>query len=146
MLRLNAPLHSPSISSLPKCRRRCRFQSHQLDCRQGILYWLLGSGAGKSTLLQVLAHELAPQQGNIELNGMDWLALRYAHAHRLSGATDWYFDQTLATNLRLGNADASDEQLCEVLGKVGLKDWARSQPLQLQTPAKNTVKPFRWTS
>jgi ATP-binding cassette subfamily C protein CydC len=83
----------------------------------------------------VLAHELAPQQGSIELNGMDWLALQNTPA--LTGYLGQQidiFDQTLATNLRLGNADASDEQLWQVLGKVGLKDWARSQPLQLQTP------------
>ena len=93
------------------------------------------SGAGKSTLLQVLAHELAPQQGSIELNGMDWLALPNTPA--LTGYLGQQidiFDQTLATNLRLGSADAGDEQLWQVLDSVGLKDWARNQPLQLQTP------------
>ena len=112
------------------------FKAISLTATQGIPVLITGrSGAGKSTLLQVLAHELAPQQGSIELNGMDWLA-----SHDTPALTGYLgqqidiFDQTLATNLRLGNADASDEQLWQVLGKVGLKDWARSQPLQLQTP------------
>ena len=112
------------------------FKAISLTATQGIPVLITGrSGAGKSTLLQVLAHELAPQQGSIELNGMDWLALHNTPA--LTGYLGQQidiFDQTLATNLRLGNADASDEQLWQVLGKVGLKDWARSQPLQLQTP------------
>ena len=112
------------------------FKAISLTATQGIPVLITGrSGAGKSTLLQVLAHELAPQQGSIELNGMDWLALHDTPA--LTGYLGQQidiFDQTLATNLRLGNADASDEQLWQVLGKVGLKDWARSQPLQLQTP------------
>ena len=112
------------------------FKAISLTATQGIPVLITGrSGAGKSTLLQVLAHELAPQQGSIELNGMDWLALQNTPA--LTGYLGQQidiFDQTLATNLRLGNADASDEQLWQVLGKVGLKDWARSQPLQLQTP------------
>ena len=112
------------------------FKAISLTATQGIPVLITGrSGAGKSTLLQVLAHELAPQQGSIELNGMDWLALHNTPA--LTGYLGQQidiFDQTLATNLRLGNADASNEQLWQVLGKVGLKDWARSQPLQLQTP------------
>lgn len=112
------------------------FKAISLTATQGIPVLITGrSGAGKSTLLQVLAHELAPQQGSIELNGRDWLALHDTPA--LTGYLGQQidiFDQTLATNLRLGNADASDEQLWQVLGKVGLKDWARSQPLQLQTP------------
>lgn len=112
------------------------FKAISLTATQGIPVLITGrSGAGKSTLLQVLAHELAPQQGSIELNGMDWLALHNTPA--LTGYLGQQidiFDQTLATNLRLGRADASDEQLWQVLGKVGLKDWARSQPLQLQTP------------
>jgi len=112
------------------------FKAISLTATQGIPVLITGrSGAGKSTLLQVLAHELAPQQGSIELNGRDWLALPNTPA--LTGYLGQQidiFDQTLATNLRLGNADASDEQLWQVLGKVGLKDWARNQPLQLQTP------------
>lgn len=112
------------------------FKAISLTATQGIPVLITGrSGAGKSTLLQVLAHELAPQQGSIELSGMDWLALQNTPA--LTGYLGQQidiFDQTLATNLRLGNADASDEQLWQVLGKVGLKDWARNQPLQLQTP------------
>lgn len=112
------------------------FKAISLTATQGIPVLITGrSGVGKSTLLQVLAHELAAQQGSIELNGMDWLALQNKPA--LTGYLGQQidiFDQTLATNLRLGSADASDEQLWQVLGKVGLKDWARSQPLQLQTP------------
>ena len=135
--RLNAPL-TLTINQLAAKMPQAivGFKAISLTAAQGIPVLITGrSGAGKSTLLQVLAHELAPQQGSIELNGMDWLALQNTPA--LTGYLGQQidiFDQTLATNLRLGNADASDEQLWQVLSKVGLKDWARSQPLQLQTP------------
>lgn len=135
--RLNAPL-TLTINQLAAKMPQAivGFKAISLTATQGIPVLITGrSGAGKSTLLQVLAHELAPQQGSIELNGMDWLALQNTPA--LTGYLGQQidiFDQTLATNLRLGNADASNEQLWQVLGKVGLKDWARSQPLQLQTP------------
>lgn len=135
--RLNAPLTLTIHQLAGKMPQAIvGFKAFSLTATQGIPVLITGrSGAGKSTLLQVLAHELAPQQGSIELNGMDWLALPNTPA--LTGYLGQQidiFDQTLATNLRLGNADASDEQLWQVLGKVGLKDWARSQPLQLQTP------------
>ena len=135
--RLNAPLTLTIHQLAAKMPQAIvGFKAISLTATQGIPVLITGrSGAGKSTLLQVLAHELAPQQGSIELNGMDWLALPNTPA--LTGYLGQQidiFDQTLATNLRLGNADASDEQLWQVLGKVGLKDWARSQPLQLQTP------------
>lgn len=135
--RLNAPL-TLTINQLAAKMPQAivGFKAISLTATQGIPVLITGrSGVGKSTLLQVLAHELAPQQGSIELSGMDWLALPNTPA--LTGYLGQQidiFDQTLATNLRLGNADASDEQLWQVLGKVGLKDWARSQPLQLQTP------------
>nr|WP_144917401.1 ATP-binding cassette domain-containing protein [Moraxella osloensis] len=135
--RLNAPLTLTIHQLAGKMPQAIvGFKAISLTATQGIPVLITGrSGAGKSTLLQVLAHELAPQQGSIELNGMDWLALQNTPA--LTGYLGQQidiFDQTLATNLRLGRADASDEQLWQVLGKVGLKDWARSQPLQLQTP------------
>lgn len=135
--RLNAPL-TLTINQLAAKMPQAivGFRAISLTATQGIPVLITGrSGAGKSTLLQVLAHELAPQQGSIELNGMDWLALPNTPAliGYLGQQID-IFDQTLATNLRLGNADASDEQLWQVLSKVGLKDWARNQPLQLQTP------------
>lgn len=135
--RLNAPLTLTIHQLAGKMPQAIvGFKAISLTATQGIPVLITGrSGAGKSTLLQVLAHELAPQQGSIELNGMDWLALHNTPA--LTGYLGQQidiFDQTLATNLRLGNADASDEQLWQVLGKVGLKDWARNQPLQLQTP------------
>lgn len=135
--RLNAPLTltiNQLAGKLPQAI--VGFKAISLTATQGIPVLITGrSGAGKSTLLQVLARELAPQQGSIELNGMDWLALHDTPAliGYLGQQID-IFDQTLATNLRLGNADASDEQLWQVLAKVGLKDWARNQPLQLQTP------------
>jgi len=137
VVRLNAPL-TLTINQLAAKMPQAivGFKAISLTATQGIPVLITGgSGAGKSTLLQVLAHELAPQQGSIKLNGKDWLALHDTPA--LTGYLGQQidiFDQTLATNLRLGNADASDEQLWQVLGKVGLKDWARSQPLQLQTP------------
>lgn len=107
-----------------------------ITVRQGKPLLVTGrSGAGKSTLLQVLACELKPQGGEIFLNNLHLPSLQ--NTPNLIGYLGQQldiFDQTLATNLRLGKSDATDSELWQVLEKVGLKDWAQSQPQQLQTP------------
>ncbi len=103
--------------------------------RNGQVLWLRGaSGAGKSTLLQVLAGELLPQKGQLLLNGQPLAHWQWqGHIGYLGQNVD-IFDLTLAQNLRLGKADASDEALWAVLDKVALADWARAQPQGLHTP------------
>lgn len=95
------------------------------------------SGAGKSTLLQVLADEILPQSGEITLNTVDWQHIDWQKNGQSQlgylGQQIDIFDQTLAQNLRLGKADATDEELWQVLDDVGLKAWAQHQPQQLNT-------------
>ncbi|WP_373331696.1 amino acid ABC transporter ATP-binding/permease protein [Thiopseudomonas alkaliphila] len=74
------------------------------------------SGVGKSTLLQALAGYL-PYTGTVQASH----PIAY-----LSQQLD-IFDLSLAENLRLANAAASDEQLWAVLEQVALADWARQQ-------------------
>ena len=71
---------------------------------------------GKSTLLQALAGYL-PYTGTVQASH----PIAY-----LSQQLD-IFDLSLAENLRLANAAASDEQLWAVLEQVALADWARQQ-------------------
>ena len=91
------------------------------------------SGAGKSTLLDVLAGELAPEQGRLKLNGCDLAAfLPSDNIGYLAQQVD-IFDLTLAENLRLGDEHATDEALWRVLEKVKLAEWAGAQPQGLNT-------------
>ncbi len=91
------------------------------------------SGCGKSTLLQTLANELEPQAGSILLNGALWQDYDWQDQLGYLGQQLDIFDQSLADNLRLGKADATDEELMAVLDKVALTDWVNSQPRGLQT-------------
>src|SRR5690554_6753404 len=110
---------------------------------EGVDLWLEGgqalclrgpSGCGKSTLLQVLAGELAPQAGECRLNG------RPLHEWRLAESIGYLpqqwdlFDLSLADNLRLGAAEASDQALWGLLDELALGDWARALPEGLATP------------
>jgi len=90
------------------------------------------SGGGKSTLLQLLAGESIDYQGRCLLNNQP---LEHWDLRNLMG---WLpqdvdiFDLPLADNLRLGNPNADDGQLWQVLADMALDDWVRSHPQQLQ--------------
>lgn len=100
--------------------------------QQGDTLLLQGpSGTGKSTLLQLLAGDPVEYQGQRLLNGQpytDW-DLRDVVGY-LPQDVD-IFDLSLAENLRLGDPDASDAQLWQVLDEVGLNEWALANPEQL---------------
>ncbi|WP_447957832.1 thiol reductant ABC exporter subunit CydC [Vreelandella sp. EE7] len=95
------------------------------------------SGAGKSTLAHLLLGRIAPSKGSVSVAGQAADALAFEErAQRfafLSQQVD-LFDATLAENLRLADESADDQALWQVLARVGLEDWARSQPNGLQTP------------
>ena len=92
------------------------------------------SGAGKSTLLSVLAGELPPESGDIWLNDVNYLDVEFEQSLGFLGQTVDIFDQTLADNLKLGKAFATDDELLCVLEQVDLLDWVKNQPKGLNTP------------
>lgn len=85
------------------------------------------SGIGKTTLLKVFANTLAPSSGNYLINQRpydQWQLDEYIGY--LPQQLD-IFDRSLASNLRLADPHASDEQLWQVLADVALADWAQEQ-------------------
>ncbi|WP_018917180.1 thiol reductant ABC exporter subunit CydC [Vreelandella zhanjiangensis] len=95
------------------------------------------SGAGKSTLAALLTGRLAPFSGDVRVGGC--LPVRVPECQRsqrialLTQQVD-LFDASLEDNLRLGNPDASDDALWDVLESMALDEWVKSLPRQLQTP------------
>ncbi|MDF7676556.1 ATP-binding cassette domain-containing protein [Neisseriaceae bacterium ESL0693] len=92
------------------------------------------SGVGKSTLLAALAGEIPLQQGSFECLGYPMTHWQWQGQLAYLAQEPDIFDLTLAENLRLGLAKATDDQLWQVLDWVALADWARAQPQQLHTP------------
>lgn len=88
------------------------------------------SGCGKTTLSALLLRLWDPQQGSVRFGGMDLRAFAQDHWYRQiawlpQGAP--VFAGSIAENLRLGDPQASDAALWEVLAQVRLHDWAQQQ-------------------
>jgi ATP-binding cassette subfamily C protein CydC len=117
-----------------------------LDLCAGEKLGIIGvSGQGKSTLAQLLAGLLAPSSGRILIDGSavrlwqnpHWLAqLGY-----LTQYTD-LFNESVANNLRIAQPNASDDSLWEALQAVGLAEFVRALPEQLDTPMGEAGKQF----
>ncbi|ARU06850.1 hypothetical protein CCO03_13260 [Comamonas serinivorans] len=86
------------------------------------------SGCGKSTLSELILGLWPPQQGRVSWGGADLRELDVGWWHAQiawlpQGAP--VFAGTVADNLRLGDPQASDARLWQVLSEVNLADWAR---------------------
>jgi len=94
------------------------------------------SGAGKSTLASVLLGFLPCQAGSVSLNGIPVDSLSGDDLRTvvgLVGQDPYLFDSTIAENLRIGRRDATDDELRQVLVRVGLADWVGDLPRGLET-------------
>jgi ATP-binding cassette subfamily C protein CydCD len=84
------------------------------------------SGAGKTTLGWVLVDFLPVRSGSVTLEGTSTARLDGEEVRALVGLVSQeshLFDASLAENLRVGRRDASDDELVEVLERVGLGRW-----------------------
>nr|WP_231844064.1 thiol reductant ABC exporter subunit CydC [Corynebacterium efficiens] len=90
------------------------------------------SGSGKTTLLMTLAGILPPRGGEVSVDGYSPASVSGTVV--LFSAEDAHvFATTVRDNLALGAADASDEEMMEVLEAVGLADWVAELPGGLDT-------------
>ena len=94
------------------------------------------SGAGKSTLAAILVGFLPCRAGSITLSGVPTEQFSGDDLRTvvgLVGQDAYLFDTTVAENLRVGRRDATDDQLHDVLDRVGLAAWLDDLPEGLAT-------------
>jgi ATP-binding cassette subfamily C protein CydC len=107
-----------------------------LSVTLGETVWIRGaSGSGKSTLLASIAGDCL-SSGRALINGEEsHLYGNCAYQKQISylPQAPYIFQQSIAANLRLGNPNASHEELWSVLKAVSLADWAESLPQKLDT-------------
>jgi ABC-type multidrug transport system fused ATPase/permease subunit len=94
------------------------------------------SGAGKSTLADVMVRFLPADAGQVTLDGVSLERHAADDVRRVVGLVEQrahLFDTSLAENLRVGRRTATDEELTEVLNRVGLGPWLDGLPDGLAT-------------
>jgi ATP-binding cassette, subfamily C, bacterial CydC len=108
-----------------------------LDLRSGARLAVIGaSGAGKTSLLMTLAGLLEPRDGVVALGGTPISALseNEIRSRITFFAEDSHiFATTVGDNLRVARGDATDTELLDALGRVGLAEWAKALPEGLAT-------------
>ena len=118
-------------------RQRPALADIDFDVSAGATVALVGpSGAGKSTIANLLLRFWDPDQGAIQLDGVD---LRQLTLDGLRGrialvAQDTYlFNDTLEANVRLAKPDATREEIATALRQAALAEFVAGLPEGLAT-------------
>ena len=105
--------------------------------RPGTTTAIIGStGAGKTTLLHLSPRLDDPTHGHVLLDGAETSRLARSEIVRrvaLVPQKPYLFSGTIASNLRFGRPEATDEQLWEALETAQAADFVRRMPEQLET-------------
>ena len=99
---------------------------------------VIGStGSGKSTLVSLVPRLFDATGGGVLVNGVDVRVLDPDLLWSCLGLVPqkaYLFSGTVASNLRYGNPEASDEDLWEALTVAQARDFVEAMPEQLQAP------------
>ena len=96
-----------------------------------------GTGSGKTTLLNLIPRFFDATSGSIEVNGVDVRDQRQETLWTSIGLVPqaaYLFSGTVATNLRFGRPDATDQQLWRALEIAQASDFVSAMPGMLDAP------------
>jgi ATP-binding cassette subfamily B protein len=109
-----------------------------LAARPGEVTAVIGStGSGKTTLLNLIPRLFDATAGSVFVDGVD---VRELDPKSLSAAIGYVpqkpylFSGTVASNLRYGNPDATDEELWHALETAQARDFVSQMPAGLESP------------
>ena len=106
--------------------------------RPGTTTAIVGStGAGKTTLLGLVPRLFDATSGAVLVDGIDVRDLEPEHLWSRVGIVPqrpYLFSGTVASNLRYGNPDATDEQLWAALDVAQAAEFVRAMPAGLDAP------------
>ena len=99
---------------------------------------VIGStGAGKTTLLSLVSRLMDVTAGAVLVGGVDVREIEPDDLHTRIGLvpqTPYLFSGTVASNLRYGKPDATDEELWRALTIAQARDFVEAMPDQLDAP------------
>lgn len=102
---------------------------------QGEKVAILGrSGAGKSTILKLLSGLLEPDKGEILLDDKQINRLALGKSIAVLNQKPHLFHTTVANNVRIGNENASEEEIITALKQAGIYELIGSLPGGINTP------------
>ena len=118
--------------------RELTLKSVSFSIKRGEKVAIVGeSGSGKTTFAKMLLRFYKPEQGQILLDGediqtLDLSALRKGIAY--VDQTTFLFSDTIKNNLKLGNPEATDEDIASVCKMCHVDEFILSLPLGYETP------------
>jgi ATP-binding cassette subfamily B protein len=99
---------------------------------------IIGStGSGKTTLVSLVPRLFDATAGTVEVDGVDVRELEPEALWSRVGLVPqraFLFTGTVASNLRYGRPDATDDELWEALRVAQAEDFVRAMPAQLEAP------------
>lgn len=98
-----------------------------LNIRQGTVNALVGpSGSGKSTIAKLIASFWDVDSGSITYGGVDIRKMPLEEYYKniaYVSQDNYLFDETIMDNIRMGNPNASDEDVMDAAKKCGCHDF-----------------------
>jgi ATP-binding cassette subfamily B protein len=106
--------------------------------RPGEVTAIIGStGAGKTTLLELIPRLSDPTRGSVSIDGVDVRERDPEELWARIGMVPqrtYLFSGTIASNLRFGKPDATDDELWSALEAAQAKDFVEQMPEKLESP------------
>ncbi|GLB46065.1 thiol reductant ABC exporter subunit CydC [Philodulcilactobacillus myokoensis] len=107
-----------------------------IQIKKGSKLAIIGpSGVGKSTLLQLFLGIINPTSGNVQINDTDVNQLKFKYQKWFSVLSQqpFLFNTSILNNVRIGNENASDQEVKQALKDVRLDHFIHTLPDGYQT-------------
>ena len=103
---------------------------------KGLNYIVGDNGAGKSTILKLICSLYTVDEGTIEIDGQDITEIKKESLNRVISmifADPYLFDGSIYENIRIGNLEASKDDIIRVAKLVKIHDFVERTPEKYNT-------------
>lgn len=118
--------------------RELTLENVSMSVRRGEKIAIVGeSGSGKTTLAKLLLRFYQPENGSILIDGKDIRDIGLASLRRNIAYVDqntFLFSDTIRNNLRLGNAELTDDEIAQVCRISQVEQFVLKLPMGYDTP------------